>query len=226
MKKKILIITLLSLFISSKNAYAVLDIPDFLQDLLVVKTDVENKLKEVAKLKQDTETMLREGYAVGSKCFTNPLNCYSDAVGFVEKTNGYIDGIRTTSKDLKNTDLMKKAPNEIAAVIREEGTYQKGLGEDIKRREQLEAENNAAVTDLLAILFAKGMVTRHNILQEDTELYNRNFKDDNREEILFAHNTLLLQSNKRIARILELRSLMFNAQAFKELTQYNREIDE
>lgn len=122
---------------------------------------------------------------------------------------------------------MNKNPKDLADSIINDGTYKKGQGQDIIRKATNEAVNNAIVTDLLAILFAKGVVTRQSILQENPELYNRSFKDEsNIEEILYAQNTLMLNSDRRIARILELRTFMFNAQAIKELTQYNREAKE
>ncbi len=227
MKKKIYIVTLLSLFAFTNNAYAVIDIPAILQSALKLKSDIENKLVEIQKLKQDAQKTVRQGFEIGKNCFSDPKSCYKDAKSLKHDAESTIQGIRSVGSELKSSDLMIKNPKDLADSIINDGTYKKGQGQDIIRKATNEAVNNAIVTDLLAILFAKGVVTRQSILQENPELYNRSFKDEsNIEEILYAQNTLMLNSDRRIARILELRTFMFNAQAIKELTQYNREAKE
>lgn len=226
MKKRIYTLLLLSFFAFSNNAYAVIDFPAILQSGLKLKSDAENYIEQIQKMEQDVQKKLRQGFALGKNCFSNPLNCYKEANKLKHDAETAINGIRSVSEDLQNKDLMREDPSELATSIVLDGTYKKGQGQDIKERAKMEAINNAIVADLVAILFAKGIVTRQNILQEDTELYNREFNQDNIEEILYAQNTLTLNSNKRVARILELRTFMFNAQAVKELTQYNREAKE
>lgn len=226
MKKKIYIAALLSLFAFADNAYAVLDFPAILQSGLKLKADAENYITQIDKLRQDAQKTLRQGFELGKNCFSNPVKCYKDANNLKHNAENALEGIRSVGSELKNNDLMRKDPKKLADSIIKDGTYKKGQGEDIVRRAASEAVNNAIVTDLLAVLFAKGIVTRQNILIEDKELYNRDFDKDSIEEILFAQNTLTLNSNKRVARILELRTFMFNAQAIKELTQYNREVGE
>ena len=160
------------------------------------------QLQQINKLVQDTQKTLRQGFELGKNCFSNPIGCYSDARSLKHEAEKTLNGIRSVGSELKDNDLMKKDPKTMAKSIIDDGTYKKGQGTDIIRRAASEAINNAIVTDLLAVLFAKGMVTRQSIIVEDKELYNRTFKNDNIEEILFAQNTLTLSSNRRVARIL------------------------
>ncbi len=226
MKKRVFLLLIFSLLVYSKNVYAILDPMATLQSGLKLKQTIENQIQEAVKIIQDAEKTVRQGFAMATNCFANPLKCYDEVSNFAKDTKTKIDGIRTVGGELQSGDLMKKDAEKLAESIKEDGTYKKGTGDDISRRDQLKQENNAIVIDNIAILFAKGMVTKQNLMQEDTELYNRDFENDNMDELIFAQGTLLRNSDARIARILELRSYMFQAQAVKELMQYNRENEE
>ncbi len=223
MKKRIYIIMLLSLFAFAGNAYAVMDAMGILQSTLKYYQDYQNFKEQAAKKITDTTKTLRQGFQIDANCFANPKDCYTNISQIKHANEKAIEGIRSFVPD---KDLMKEKPQDLVEAIVSGGTFKKGQGKDIDRRAEFAAKNNAVVTDILATLFAKGIVTRQSILYENQEQYNREFKENNMDEILFAQNTLTLTSSKRIAQILELRTFMHNAQAIKELTQYNREAEE
>ena len=73
------------------------------------------------------------------------------------------------------------------------------------------------VADDVAALFAKGMVVRELIRQENAEeLYSTDI-DSNQGAILAIQNAVVLKSQERLTRILELRSYMVSAQSSAEL---------
>lgn len=222
MKKGLLIILLLTFFLYGKEAYAIKDIMAEVESWLKEAEDIKNQAEAYLKYGTDTYTKGRQGFDSVSNCFSNPSKC---GEAFEDATTA-VEGIRAIGKKLEGSDLINKKPKELADSIRRDGTYRKGQGEDIQRRNTMEKENNATVTDNIAILFAKGMVTHQSIRLEDKDLYEAEFKNNNMDEILYAQSKIAMNSKRRIAHILELRSYMYSAEALKELTQYNREKDE
>lgn len=222
MKKGLLMILLLTFFLYSKEAYAITDIMAKVESWLKEVEDVKNQAEAFAKKVQDEYIKARQGFNSVDNCFSNPSKC---GEAFIDATIA-VKGVRAVGKELQSGDLVNKSPKKLADSIRKDGTYKKGQGDDIKRRNIKEKENNAVVTDNIAILFAKGIVTHQSIRLEDKDLYEVTFDNNNMDEILYAQSRIAMNSKRRIAHILELRSYMYNAEALKELMQYNRENDE
>lgn len=191
--------------------------------------EIEDKINEVQaahKDQIDAITQARQGFNSARNCFKD----HSECGGAIKKTydaGKAIKGISSVGKKMETGDLTKTSPEELAKSIKEDGTYKRGQGKDIKKRNEMEEKNNVVVTANIARLFAKGIATRQSIrLEKDDEMYDVEFKKSDMDEILFAQNNITLNSKRRIAHILELRSYMYSAEALKELTQYNREHDE
>ena len=93
----------------------------------------------------------------------------------------------------------------------------KGEKNSLSKTAEQRKKLNAVVADDIAALFAKGMVVRELIRQENAEeLYSTDI-DSNQGAILAIQNAVVLKSQERLTRILELRSYMVSAQSSAEL---------
>lgn len=221
--KKIYIITLLSFFFYSQNSFAFFADPMAkVESTLKQIETAKNKVLEVKKTVQDTATKGIQGFENLKNCFGNPLKCG----GAIKGLSDSMSGISSIGGALKSGNLSEKPLDDMAESVITDGTYQKGQGKDIERKNEKNKENNAAVIDNVAKLFAKGMVTHQSIILEGEDVYKADFSNNNLDEIMYAQSKMSLNSKKRIAHILELRSFMHSADAIKELTQYNRESNE
>lgn len=184
--------------------------------------DRKNAIMAEVKKYTDAYTQARQGFDSMKNCFSNPTTCgkaYRDS-------KRALKGIVAIGRELTSGDLVSKSPKNLAESVRQEGTYKKGQGKDIRRRNEMEEKNNAAVTANIARLFAKGMVTRQSIRLEEEDIYEAKFEKNDMDEVLYAQNKMTLNNKRRIAHILELRSYMNASEALKELTQYNRKTDQ
>lgn len=222
----------LSLLSCPKSSYAVIDPLAYIQTGMELYKEAENKVQEVQKMKQDLEKRAKQGFTAALNCFKNPMKCDPNAFkalginapGFV--TNKIKEFRTMPGSPLKEGDLSKKASQDLMTGIRGSYIYQRGQGDDLEKLRQNRRDNNAVVTDELAIMFAKGMTTRNSIQTEDGKLYQTEFKNDNIEEILKAQNVVGIVTDSRLARILELRAYMVGAEATAELTRQHREANE
>lgn len=222
MKKSLWIILLLTFVLISKEAYAVMDIMASVESGLKGYEETKNKILEYEKLVQNELTKVRQGFDSLENCFGNPTKCGG---AFTDITKA-VEGVSAIGDKLSEDGLVEQSPEKLADSIRKDGTYKKGQGKDIKKRNEMETKNNATVIDNIARLFAKGMVTHQSILLEDKDVYEAKFEKGDLDEVIYAQSKISLNSKRRIAHILELRSYLHSAEALKELTQYNREPDE
>jgi hypothetical protein len=141
-------------------------------------------------------------------------------------TKSYMSGIENakTEHDWLTTD------EEMVEKF-ESGVYVADQGDDIAKRGEIRAENDAVVASDVATLWAKAMSTRQAILQEDdNEQYNSALEggasgedEANMEKLLVSQQMLSLLSARRVNRILELRSYMLSAPSTRELVGHSKE---
>ena len=225
MKKRILVILLLlSCFVCVKKTYAIQDVVAKVQSVLKMKDDVENKIQGIKGLGQMGDIKSLQGFVKeGARCFAAPANC-AGGLGGALKIDNLLSGVSTPGS--QSGDLSQKDVEDESKNILEKSTFQKGAGKDVQRRNEYKKESNIRVGDNIAKLFAKGVATRQSIIQEDSSIYKAEFPNNSLEEVALKQNTVSLNVQQRVARILELRSFMFYAPALKEMEQYNREVNE
>ena len=220
MKKKLCIALFLSLFVYTREAYAIFDIMAAVQSTLELYKDVENKVQQYTKKLRDIEKRARQGFDLASSCYKNPKQCDPKALeAFAKDSESYVKSMKEIrvmpgAEELKKGDLKKKSDKSLAQTVETSYIYQRGQGDDIEK------------TDDAALLFAKGVSARQSILVEDGSLYQVEFKKNNIDEILNAQNIVAIATQQRLNRILELRTYMASAGATAELTRQTREADE
>jgi len=244
MKKRFYLTLLLSLFVYTRSAYAIFDLPAILQSLLEYKTELENKYKEIMKLKDDIEKRAKQGFAMASNCFTSIKDCdingmtdlYNDATGALKK--GYVVRMKEfpvmpNAEKLKEdmNDTSKNMADEYQTTVRNSYIYKKGGSKDLEKIRENRDNINSIVIDEIAMLFSKGATTRHSVQteengDEENKKYTTEFKEDNLDEILAAQNNVGMLTNSRLARIIELRAYMNSATATAEMTQHSVEADD
>jgi len=229
MKKRLTLALIFSMFLYTREAYAIFDIMAKVQSALELYKDIQKKITEVQKLKRDMEKRIREGFALGSNCFANPLKCNVDAI----KTLGEdaANAIKNIRKDppiinpapaILKKDMQQAEMEKVDAAI--EGSYiykrnqQKSIEETSKNRKKI----NAVVADEVATLFAKAVAVRSKIYLDEGDLYKYNLTEE-KDEVLSAHALVNITTQLRLDHILELRSYMVGARATSELTEQSIE---
>lgn len=246
MKKRFFLALFISIFVYSHAAYAIFDFPAILQSGLELKSDVENKIKEIRKFEDDMEKRVKQGFAAATSCFKNPVSCGvkqmgkidfaslsdSDALkkGFVTRVKKFpvMPNAEKLKGDLNNAK--QKMADTYQNTVREAYIFKKG-DDDIRRVRENRDNLNAVITDEVSMLFAKGATTRHSIQTEengdkDNEKYVKEFKQNNLDEILAAQNSVGILTNSRLARIVELRAYMNAAPATSEMMQHSVEAND
>lgn len=232
MKKKLCIALFLSLFVYTREAYAIFDIMAKVQSALELYKDVENKVQQYTKKLRDIEKRARQGFDLASSCYKNPKQCDPKALeAFAKDSESYVKNMKEIrvmpgAEELKKGDLKKKSDKSLAQTVETSYIYQRGQGDDIEKTSKNRRLINAVVADDAALLFAKGVSARQSILVEDGSLYQVEFKKNNIDEILNAQNIVAIATQQRLNRILELRAYMASAGATAELTRQTREADE
>ena len=224
MKKKLCIALFLSLFVYTREAYAIFDIMAKVQSALELYKDVENKVQQYTKKLRDIEKRARQGFDLASSCYKNPKQCDPKALEAFAKDSEI--RVMPGAEELKKGDLKKKSDKSLAQTVETSYIYQRGQGDDIEKTSKNRRLINAVVADDAALLFAKGVSARQSILVEDGSLYQVEFKKNNIDEILNAQNIVAIATQQRLNRILELRAYMASAGATAELTRQTREADE
>ncbi len=232
MKKKIFLILFFSLFVYTREAYAIFDIMAKVQSVLEYYKDIENKVQEYQKKLRDVEKRARQGFDLASNCYKNPTKCDAKAIeAFAKDSESYVKSLKEVkvmpgAEELKEGDLKKKSDSSLAQTVENTYIYQRGQGQDIEKTAENRQYLNAIVADDTALLFAKGVSARQSILVEDGSLYQSEFKNENMDEILNAQNIVAIATEQRLNRILEMRAYMTSAGSTAELTQQTREADE
>lgn len=223
----------LSIFIYSREAYAIFDIMAKVQSVLQLYKEVENKVQEATKKLRDIEKRARQGFALATSCFKNPTKCDAKALAaFALDSESWVKDSMTElrvmakASALKKGDLKKKADEGLAQSVVNGYIYKLGQGDDISNTEFNRSQLNAVIADDAALLFAKAVAVRQTILAEDGSLYQSEFKNENIDELLKAQNVVTIATQYRLDRILELRSYMVGAPATAEITQQVQEADE
>ena len=225
------------LFASSRPAYAIFDVAAAVETSMEIKTEVENKVQEIQKYVEDMEKSLKQGFAMATSCFKNPTSCNPNDL--MASLGGL--GLETTSKKnvapykeivfaMPNSAMadpggLEKPQEDLLEDITKNYVYTEGQGDDINKTRENRMAISGVVANETALLFAKGITTRHSIRTEvDEDLYPSDLEaegDDpgNVDKVLNAEGMVILLSSSRIARILELRASMISSEATSELTQ-------
>lgn len=231
MRTKFIAILFLSLFVYSRSAYAIIDIMAWVQSGLELKTEVQNKIHEIRKQIDDAQKRIKQGFSIASNCFKNPLKC--DLKGFKNLATGTMFKIPVMpgAEQMKTADLTDVINSTGAAglikEVRENYIYRRNKADSLKELSENRKNIHSVIRDEIALQFAKGMATRHNIQNEaDKDVYTHDFKQNNIEEILSAQNISCIMSANRLARIVELRAHMVGAEASASLTEQSLEAEE
>ena len=233
MRKKLCIALVLSLFMYTREAYAILDIMAKVQSALEQAEDYKNKIQEYAKKLRELEKRARQGFELAKSCYKNPKSCDTkaletwgkDAKQFYVET---MDEIRVMpgAEELSDGDLNEKLDVSLIKTIQNTYIYHRGQGKDLENLNENRRQLNAILSDDTALLFAKAVATRQSILMEDGSLYQQNFKNNNIDEILSAQNVVDIATQQRLNRILELRAYMVSGAAAAEMSTQTIEAEE
>lgn len=233
MRKKLCIALVLSLFMYTREAYAILDIMAKVQSVLEQAEDYKNKIQEYAKKLRELEKRARQGFELAKSCYKNPKSCDTkaletwgkDAKQFYVET---MDEIRVMpgAEELSDGDLNEKLDVSLIKTIQNTYIYHRGQGKDLENLNENRRQLNAILSDDTALLFAKAVATRQSILMEDGSLYQQNFKNNNIDEILSAQNVVDIATQQRLNRILELRAYMVSGAAAAEMSTQTIEAEE
>lgn len=222
MKNKFFIAVFLSLFITSSPAYATFDIMATIQSGMELYKEVETKVQAIQKKISDIKKRVTQGFTAAANCFKNPLKCdIKTIVSVAGDAKGAVNAINKV-KALENSglddgEISGKDSNDLEESVLEAYQFKKGEKNSLSKTAEQRKKLNAVVADDIAALFAKGMVVRELIRQEDAEeLYSTDI-ESNQGAILAVQNAVVLKSQERLTRILELRSYMVSAQSSAEL---------
>ena len=223
MKNKFFIAVFLSLFITSSPAYATIDIMATIQSGMELYKEIETKVQAIQKKISDIQKRVAQGFAVASNCFKNPTSC--DIKTLTTIAGEFSGGIKNAINKVKAVEgsgldkgqLAEANPDSLEASVLKAYKYAKGQKDALAKLAEKKKQVNSVVADDIATLFAKGMVVRQIIRQEDAEeLYSTDI-ESNQSDILAIQNAVVLNSQERLTRILELRSYMVSAQSSAEL---------
>ena len=225
MRNKGYILTLLfALLLCGKNAYAIFDPGATIQSALELKDEILSQVQEVQKYKNDIEKRVKEGYAMATSCFKNPTKCDLKGISSISGNYTTIKMFPIMDKAAKyigKEDLTKTASKDVSDVVRKTYIYQEGkksLENVQKNREGI----NSVITNQIAILFAKGAMTKMRLQNENSaDIYidPSSAENNNKDSIMSLQTNLDLIDNTRLARILEMNGYMQNASVTAGLTQ-------
>lgn len=226
MKKKLLIALFISIFAFTREAYAVFDILAQLQSALEQYKDMQNKLEEMQKKLRDIEKKARQGFDAAKGCVTNPTSCNLKGLKSFEAAGSSIKSLRginvmAGATELQGADLNKVSDETLSNSVVEGYVFKRGQAKDIQKSNKNSAGLNAVIAHDVATLFAKSISVRMSIIKETGELYQKDFEQENKEEILRAHNIVSIASNRRLNHILMLKAYMISGPATAQLQQQN-----
>lgn len=223
MKSKIYIAIFIYMLAFATPAYAIVDIMATVQTVLEKVTEIKTKVEIIQKKITDVYKRAAEGFEAASSCFANPLQCGLRVVD--RAANNMIEGIRTVpgTEELASGDIVVQASEELEQAVIEGYSYVRGAeaGKDLARDAEKSDQLQGVMADEMAILFAKGMATRQMIRNEDgSEVYKLDGAD-NQETVIASQNKLMLTSQERLNRILELKAYIQGAQSTSEMGRYS-----
>lgn len=217
MRKRLIIALVFSLFMYTREAYAVFDFVATLQSQLEGFQKTLGKYQEIMKKATDAYTRAKRGFDAIDGCIKKPKTCFS-AIKEIKKGISQINMLASV-KIKDDQALLEVSSGEMVQEL-EKAVYEKGQGKDIEKAGEKKAEINAVVAADVASLWAKAVSTRQAILAEkDDEQYNAALgggsgeDEANMEKLLASQQMLSLLSARRVNRILELRSYMVSAPA-------------
>lgn len=224
MRKKIYIAIFIYMFTLASPAYAIVDIMATVQTILEKVTEVKTKVENIQKKVTDTIKKAAEGFEAASNCFANPMKCGLSILDGV--AGNPINGVRTIpgTEALADEEIIEMASEELEKSVTESYSYVRGAeaGKDLKRDAVLSENLQGLMADEMAILFAKGMAVRQIIRNEDGEdIYKMDDVEENQSNIIAAQNRLILKSQERLSRILEIKAYIQGAQSTSEMSRYN-----
>lgn len=242
--KNVFIVSFFALLICCRPAYAIFDIPAAIESAMEYKTEFENKIQEIQKQIEDMEKRLKQGFAMATSCFKNPTQCnpndlmstlngIASMASSVKNIAPYKEMVFTMpNSEMSKPGGLKKSQEELLNDIEKNYVYHAGQGDDINNTFKNRQAISSVVANETALLFAKGITTRHSIRSEkDDELYPSDLQvkgDDkgNVDKVLNAQGMILLLSASRLVRIMELRASMISSEATSELTQQSESATE
>jgi hypothetical protein len=233
MIKRLILALLFSIFVYTREAYAVFDFVATVQSQLEGFQKTLGKYQEIMKKATDTYTRAKRGYDAASGCIKNPSTCFA-AISTIGSAMGYGISKIAVMKRIKLPEgpLLETSSQDMVNEL-EKGVYVKGQENAIAKTEEIRDENNAVVASDVATLWAKATSTRQAILKEDdNEQYNAALEgtsgedEANMEKLLASQQMLSLLSAKRVNRILELHSYMLSAPSTFELVSHSNESEE
>lgn len=223
MRSKFYIAVLLITFLlCGKNAYAIFDPMATVESALELKDEIVTQVQEVQKFISDTQKRIKQGYAMATSCFKNPLKC-----GLNSLITGNKDGYKTIKMfpmmndavALLDKDLTEAKSEDVSNVVRDTYIYhdqQESLSKLRENRDQI----NSVVANQSAILFAKGAMMKTRLKNEESaDIYEDPSKQEQDDSIQYLQGKLDITNATRLARIIELKAYMLHAQATSELTQ-------
>lgn len=228
MIKRLIIALVFSLFVYTREAYAVFDFIATLESQLENVPKKLGKGQEIMKKVTDTYTRAKRGFDAANGCIKNPRSCFAKFLTVTGQAGltkiALMEGV-----DIEpNANLLEISSDEFTEKLEEGGVYKKGQDDTIAKNQELKAQNNAVVVNDIASLWAKSISTRQEILKEnDDEQYKEALSDTaDMEKLLASQQTLSLLSAKRVNRILELQSYMISGQSTHELKGHSNPSEE
>lgn len=226
MNKKLLIALIFSMFLYTKEAYAVFDFIAAIQSQVESVEKFYTKIMEGYKKAIEKYTRLQRGFDTAMKCVKNPRSCAGQLAGI----GNSISNITTVFKKEGSNPFSETSVQDLDSQARKE-IFVSGEDDISKISERDKKYNNVVIAEI-STLWAKGVSTRQSIMkEEDNKIYKKfesssSGENTSMEDILFAQNSLTLESAKRVNRILELRSYMISAPAILEMTIQNKSAGE
>ena len=211
MKNRIAIIVfVLSLFVV-RNSYAIIDGLAFLQTGMQKYTEYVKTIQDQIKAGLDAVRRVKRGFDMAKSCFSNPLKC--NIPGMDTIIGDLLDDVSSKKKGIATIPGSKLGEENVDIEELPENlkkySYKVGADDSLKARDAHDKATNSVIANDVALLFAKAMVVHQKILNEDgpTKYPYDNLGDDI-SNILAAQNNVLLDSQRRLANILELKGYM------------------
>jgi hypothetical protein len=230
MKKTCIIITLCAtILLYGKEAYATFDPMATVESALELKDELVTQVQELQKMKLDMEKRLKQGYALATSCFKNPVKCGLQTISSLSNDDGF-ETIKffpmMPGTDLIYKDLTKMSSESVSKEIRASYIYHTGPRSLENLRENRD-NINSVVADQSALLFAKGATIKTRLLKEDSaDIYEDPSKNNQVDSIEYLQAKLDINDQVRLARILEIKAYILHAQSTSELTQQSIKEDE
>ena len=207
MKSRLLIAVFLSFMLFAREAHAVFDFVALLQTVMKHVDEVKKQVEEVKNSIEDAKEKLKQGF-LGEICNYLPELCGSGGSQITPITGV----VALEGSGLDEGDIAAEDPTDLAKKISDTYIYKKGQDKSLDTQKSLAENINATIVKDISVLFAKAMATHQSIIDEDSqELYPYENATQSSETILSSQNKVVLNSQKRLSRILEIRAYMITA---------------